>query len=128
MVFSRSALRRAKCTTFSDIPPLRNTLCAVAWNSASTDSISFLPSMLVRSTDSSTGRRSCASSSVKVRDIACMPILLRDQVRSSLVVGRWSNSLSRAERGESTNQALYVRSESGGEELLANDQGPTTND
>src|SRR6266550_4246277 len=69
MAFSRSAFRRAKCTTFSDIPPLRNTLCAVAWSSASTDSISFLPSMLVRSRDSRTGRRSCASSSVKVRDI-----------------------------------------------------------
>src|SRR5205814_6903834 len=60
--------RFAKCTTFNDIPPLIKTRRCVVRNSASTASISFLPSMLVRSSDSSTGSRSCASSKVNVRE------------------------------------------------------------
>src|SRR5437764_506953 len=40
----------------------RKILCATAWSSASTDSISSFPSIEVRNKDSSTGRRSWASS------------------------------------------------------------------
>src|SRR5205809_6043631 len=67
MDFSRSALRRARCTIFRNVPPLRKTRWATSCSSASTDSISFLPSIAVRRRDSSTGSRDCASSRVNVR-------------------------------------------------------------
>jgi hypothetical protein len=43
IAFSRSALRRARWTTFTSVPPLRKTRCAVSCSSASTSSISFFP-------------------------------------------------------------------------------------
>src|SRR5208282_3202158 len=64
---SRSALRRARWTTFSSVPPLRKTRCAVSCNSPSTSSISFLPLIACRSSDSRIGNSICASSRVKVR-------------------------------------------------------------
>src|SRR5215471_17214043 len=49
------------------MPPFRKTWCAVACISPSTSSISFLPLIAVRRSDSSTGRRDCACSKEKVR-------------------------------------------------------------
>src|SRR5260370_22083745 len=73
IAFSRSALRRARWTTFSIIPPFKKTRCAVSCNSASTSSISFLPLIACLSSDSRMGRSVCASSRVKLRSDIVRP-------------------------------------------------------
>src|SRR6266498_2860658 len=70
------------------MPPRIKTSWERAWNSASTPSIRCLLSMEVRSSDSSTGSRSCASSRVNVREDMSMGIFYSVVGRWSLVVGK----------------------------------------
>src|ERR1700685_1346684 len=78
-------------TTFTKRPPCRKTRCASSWSSVSTASINFLPSIAVRSNDSSTDRRDWASSRVKVRSAIEDESILVHFVkgRRPLVVGPW---------------------------------------
>src|SRR5581483_2029237 len=85
---SRSALRFARGTIFSNVPPCRKTRCAISWNSPSIVSAVFLPSIAVLSNDSSTGSSACASSRLNVfSGMSCFILFLPPS--NSCDVVRW---------------------------------------